>query len=113
MSKLYPVFVELCSFQVPSIVGRGDLQIAISTGGKSPALAKHLRRQLEGQFGEHYEVLLEGLAELRRCVKDKYPDDQPKRAEILEGFVNSQALELLEAGKTDEFHELLGQWKTR
>ncbi|MGI9569394.1 MAG: precorrin-2 dehydrogenase/sirohydrochlorin ferrochelatase family protein, partial [Desulfobulbia bacterium] len=42
---------EICNFILPSIVRRGNLVITISTSGKSPALAKHLRQELETQFG--------------------------------------------------------------
>lgn len=56
---------ELCNFILPAIVKRGDLSIAISTGGKSPALAGKLRRQLEQQFGSEYEKLLNLLGRLR------------------------------------------------
>src|SRR5260370_15127074 len=52
--------VENCHFYYGSIVQRGDLQIAISTNGKSPALAQRLRRELEQQFGPEYEVWLGG-----------------------------------------------------
>ena len=43
-----------CNFIVPSIVRKGDLSIAISTSGKSPALAKRIRKELDGQFGNEY-----------------------------------------------------------
>src|SRR5687767_5605391 len=43
--------IENCDFFYPAVVNRGDLQIAISTAGHSPALAQHLRIQLEQQFG--------------------------------------------------------------
>ena len=42
---------QVCNFILPSIVHRGDLTISISTSGRSPALAKKLRIELEGQFG--------------------------------------------------------------
>ena len=104
---------ELCSFQVPSVVNRGDLQIAISTRGASPALAKHLRRQLQEEFGEYYKLFLDSLRQLRKHLKNKYPDDQPRRAEILEGFVNSEALDFLRHGKSNDFQQLLNDWKNR
>ena len=45
---------EYCNFIAPALVHRGDLVIAISTSGSSPALAKRIRRQLESQFGPEY-----------------------------------------------------------
>ena len=58
----------LCDFILPSVVERGDLLIAVSTGGKSPALARKLREELEGIYGLEYAVLLEILGELREKV---------------------------------------------
>lgn len=58
-----------CSFTLPSVVRRGDLQVAVSTGGRSPALASWLRRRLEGQIGPEYAVLLDLLATERDGLK--------------------------------------------
>lgn len=57
-----------CNFILPATVRKGDLSISVSTGGKSPALASQLRRELEDQFGPEYEVLLCLLGELRSGV---------------------------------------------
>lgn len=57
-----------CDFILPSVVERGDLLITVSTGGKSPALSKKLREDLEGTYGPEYAVLLEILGELRQKV---------------------------------------------
>ncbi len=58
----------LCSFIVPSVVKRGRLQIAISTSGASPALAKRLREQLEELFGPEYAEYLELMAAWRKEI---------------------------------------------
>jgi precorrin-2 dehydrogenase/sirohydrochlorin ferrochelatase len=56
---------EKCDFIVPSLVRRGELAVAVGTGGKSPALARHLREELEKQYGNEYEILLNILGRLR------------------------------------------------
>ncbi len=56
---------ERCDFYYGSVVRRGSLQIAISSGGNSPALAQRLRKKLEQQFGAEYEFWLEELGETR------------------------------------------------
>jgi len=57
-----------CNFIVPSIVRKGDFSIAISTSGKSPALAKKIRKELDGQFGNEYETFLNLMGGLRKEV---------------------------------------------
>jgi len=61
--------IERCHFYYGSVVQRGDLQIAISTNGKSPALAQRLRLQLEKQFGPEYELWLEWLGAARELLR--------------------------------------------
>lgn len=56
---------EHCDFYYGSVVRRGSLQIAISTGGHSPALAQRLRKQLEQEFGAEYEQWLEEIGATR------------------------------------------------
>lgn len=59
---------EQCDFIIPSVVERGDLLIAVSTAGKSPALSKKLRQEMEATYGPEYAVLLDILGELRGRV---------------------------------------------
>lgn len=54
-----------CHFAVPAVVRRGELLLAVSTGGRSPALAKRLRRRLTEQLGWEYEVLVDVLGDVR------------------------------------------------
>lgn len=68
-SKGIPVNIvddpQKCDFILPSLMQRGDLAIAIGTGGKSPALARHLREELELKYGREYEIFLNILGNLR------------------------------------------------
>lgn len=59
-----------CNFILPATVRRGDLAISISTAGKSPALAKRLRQELEKSFGPEYGLTLELMGALRHLVLD-------------------------------------------
>src|SRR5215468_3075858 len=61
--------VENCHFYYGSVMQRGDLQIAVSTNGKSPALAQRLRQELEQQFGPEYEAWLEWLGAARELLR--------------------------------------------
>lgn len=63
--------VELCDVHLPALVRRGDLTIAVSTGGKSPALARRLRRHLERAFGPEWGQRLEELAAVRRQWREQ------------------------------------------
>lgn len=69
-----------CSFLVPSVLRRGDLTVAISTGGGSPALAKRLRERLEQTVGPEYEAFLAALGRLRRRAREVIADPEARRA---------------------------------
>jgi precorrin-2 dehydrogenase/sirohydrochlorin ferrochelatase len=60
---------QKCDFILPAIAQRGDLFMAIGTGGKSPALARHLREELEARYGKEYEIFLNILGELRKKME--------------------------------------------
>lgn len=88
---------ELCDFIVPSKVEVGDLTIAISTDGKSPALAKKIRKDLETVFGEEYAKFLNLLGEIRTKAIVEI-EDNGKRSELFEKLVYSDVLSLLKEG---------------
>jgi siroheme synthase-like protein len=77
----------LCNFILPAIVRTGPLAIAISTAGASPALAKRMKREIEGQFGEPYARLAILLNEVRGWAKGTLPTYQDRK-EFFEGIVN-------------------------
>jgi precorrin-2 dehydrogenase/sirohydrochlorin ferrochelatase len=76
---------ELCTFISPAVVNRGDLQIAISTSGASPAFAARLRRELEDQFGAEYALTLAVLRAARRRLHadEMDPADRMRRLKEL------------------------------
>ena len=57
-----------CNFILPATVRRGDLTISVSTAGKSPALAKRLRQELEKEYTDDYDIMLKILGSLRPTV---------------------------------------------
>ena len=57
-----------CTFIVPAVISRGDILIAISTGGQSPALAKALRKKLEQEIGSEYPALLKMIGAVRKKI---------------------------------------------
>ena len=88
---------EICNFIVPSIVERGDLIIAISTGGKSPALSKKLRKELEYRYGFEYSKFLNTMGSLRKKISSKIRDKK-KREEIYNKLVDSDIIKLIRDG---------------
>ena len=74
----------LCNFILPAIVRTGPLAIAISTAGASPALAKRMKREIEGQFGEPYARLAVLLNEVRGWAK-AHAADLPGPQGVLRG----------------------------
>lgn len=71
---------EHCNFILPAVVRRGDLNIAISTGGHSPSLARFLRQQIERLIGEEYGTLTEIMAELRPELMVDFPPGAARQA---------------------------------
>jgi len=92
---------EESSFIVPSVVERGDLVIAVSTSGASPALSRSIRRELEKQYGPEYELLLTRLAAVRKKLQGEVGSEEIRR-QVLEAIINSDILELLRKGKLHE-----------
>src|SRR5439155_10665317 len=64
----------LCSFIMPAVVRRGDIGIAISTSGKSPALAARLRRKISEAIGPEYSRIAELLSQVRPEIRGRVQD---------------------------------------
>lgn len=90
---------DYCDFYYPAVVRRGDLQIAISTNGRSPALAQRIRRELEIQFGPEYGEWLEELGRTRQQLFASKIDPEQRRRLLhelasREAFKKAQSAEL-------------------
>src|SRR5580700_11324453 len=83
---------DYCHFYYPSVVRRGELQIAISTEGLSPALAQRLRRELELQFGPEYERWLKWLGAVRKFLRST-KDDPEKTKQLLHELASREMFE--------------------
>ena len=83
---------DLCDFFYPSIVRRGDLQIAVSTAGQSPSLAQKIRQQLEKQFGPGYAAWVADLGETRKLILASDLEREQK-LELLHSLASREAAE--------------------
>ena len=100
----------LCNFILPAIVRRGPIAIAISTAGASPALAKRMKNEIDGLFGEEYATLALMLNEVRGWAKTTLPTYQDRKA-FFESIVNGEPdpLELLRSGDDPAVKELIAR----
>ena len=89
---------EMCDFILPSVVERGPLSIAISTGGASPAFAKRLRLEMEERYGEEYALFLEIMAAIRRKLLTKEVESVKKR-KFFNKLASSSIPEMIKVGR--------------
>ena len=85
-----------CDFYFPAVVRRGELQVAISTAGESPAFAQKLRRAFENAFDQHLGDWLGAIGQVRREILASYPASEARK----------RALHLLASGDSDESQQL-------
>ncbi len=95
----------LCNFITPALVTRGALQISISTAGGSPTVAQLVKRHIAAAIGDEYGALLELAAQLRAALKARGVGYNERR-DLLNAFVESEALALLRAGRVAEAEQL-------
>ena len=97
---------ELCSFIVPSVVNRDPVQVAISTGGASPVLARLLKAQLEAFIPAAYGRLASLVERFRDVVKARFPTVRERRL-FWERILDGQVAQLLFAGRERAAEEAL------
>jgi len=101
-----------CDFILPSVFQQGDLSIAISTGGKSPALARNLREELEQHYRHEYRILLNIMGDIReKIISRGEPSDENRK--LFESVLNSDILQHIREKNWDEvrkiIHDLVGE----
>lgn len=97
---------EVCNFILPSIVQRDDLVITISTSGRSPAMAKKLRKTLESQFGKEYGVFLKLMGAIRKKLLSTSHKPEAHKY-LFEQLIEADLIAMIEKGKTAEIDALL------
>jgi len=95
-----------CDFIMPSIIHRGELTVAISSGGASPAATRKIREELEEFLGAEYPLLLEVASEVRAELRQRGVSSDP---ETWNHALGGEFRLLLRDGKRDEAKEILLQ----
>ena len=96
----------LCEFIVPAIIESGSIQIAVSTGGKSPALARTLKEDLQRTIGPEYAEVNDVLGTLRDGAKATLPTDVDRKR-FFDGIIARGILDLLRSGRRREAYETI------
>jgi precorrin-2 dehydrogenase/sirohydrochlorin ferrochelatase len=101
---------ELCSFIMPAVVRRGDIGIAISTSGSSPALAARLRRKISRVIGPEYEQFSQLMVRARREIRSRVASERDRK-ELQYRIIDSDIIKLLRRndreGAERRLHEMI------
>jgi len=97
---------EQCSFHVPATVQRGDLTLAVSTAGSSPAVAALVCRRLEKQYGEEYALLLRLMGRLRPEIIAAAPTSRERKI-LFQNILHGDIVEWIRNGRWDRVQEHL------
>lgn len=98
--------VPNCDFAAPAVLRRGDLVVAIGTGGRSPAIARKIREELETRYGVEWAEVLAIVAEVREQTRAELPDLGTRARRWRRALDLDEAAALVRAGRGDE---LLGR----
>jgi siroheme synthase-like protein len=96
-----------CSFTLPSIVRQGPIMVAVSTGGRSPALATWLKHRIADDLGPEYQVLVDLLSSAR---EDMRAAGRSTEEADWQSVLDSDMLELIRAGQVSVARERLKSW---
>ena len=99
--------IPQCDWAAPAIVRRGDLVLAIGTGGVSPAVARLIRERLQEDFGAEWGELLRVVGEVRRETLPALPDFAVRARRWHDALDLDEAAELVHQGRGEELHTRL------
>ena len=99
--------ISNCDFAAPAIVRRGELVLAISTGGASPAVARKVREDLERRFGSEWAETLAVISEVRRETLPALGDLRVRAKRWRQALDLDEAVELVRTGRADELRRTL------
>ena len=97
---------EECNFILPSVIRQGDFVLTISTSGKSPAFAKHLRRQMQNQFGVEYDRFLQLMGSIRkRLLAEEHAPEAHKH--LFKQLIENNLLEMIRKNDIAAINQVL------
>jgi len=97
---------EECNFILPSVIRQGDFVLTISTSGKSPAFAKHLRRQMQNQFGVEYDRFLQLMGSVRkRLLAEEHAPEAHKH--LFKQLIENNLLEMIRKNDIAAINQVL------
>jgi precorrin-2 dehydrogenase / sirohydrochlorin ferrochelatase len=99
--------VPNCDFAAPAVVRRGDLVLAISTGGRSPAVARKVREELERRFGDEWAEVLRIVGEVRAATSPMIADLPTRARRWRRALDLEEAVALIRDGRGDELRRRL------
>ena len=107
---------ERCNFILPATLRRGDLAISVSTGGKSPALARQIRQELEDRFDAAYALYTALLGAIRPFVLQQSRSHQENK-KIFSSLLHDDMINWIQQGQWDRIEDhlekILGQEKAK
>jgi len=99
--------VPNCDFAAPAVVRRGDLVVAIGTGGRSPALARKVREDIEARYGEEWDEVVAVVAKVRSETLPQLPDLATRARRWRRALDLDEAAALVRAHRPDELRRRL------
>jgi precorrin-2 dehydrogenase/sirohydrochlorin ferrochelatase len=100
---------EFCNYLIPTSLHRGPLQIAISTSGAAPSVARRLRDEIKASYGEEWGTYVTLLGSIRALAIDRIPDPA-EREDVLSDVAASDLLSRIAAGEELDAQSVLAEF---